>query len=374
MPPPVSHHLSAGPVGQAISDPLGAAGPARLFVIGGMLLVIAGMIFGDLYAVFIMHPNNGAIGGELGAAVGAAAAGDANGVLGHFGIIGHLLENAGTKKDTHVHIIHAGYVAFLLAFLQPWVTLSHRFKLLLAKTFLMAAVVLPVAIFLIHYVGLVYSPVQRIGWASIFADLAGLVLTLVLVVELYGMACSMRAAGERWPVIPRLVEDGSRILLAGGMLLLLAGFLFGAYYAGVHMQEHGQRELAILGGLLEQASTGDSVAMNRGLAAYGGLQAERGVMIAAHAHIIEFGLLALMMAIAQPYVFLRRAWRRRLVWMMLGGAVVLPVAVYMEMWYGLLAGGVADFAGLMVIVSLFGMFIGVVRHSGKVDAEMGGEA
>jgi hypothetical protein len=140
------------------------------------------------------------------------------------------------------------------------------------------------------------------------------------------------------------------------------------------MEEHGRRELTLLGELMEQASARDSAAMNQGLTAYGGLQAERGVMIAAHAHIIEFGLLALMMAIVQPYVFLRRVWRRRLVWMMLGGAAVLPVAVYAEMWYGLLAGGVADFAGLMVIVSLFGMFIGVLRHTGKVDAAEGDEA
>lgn len=358
----------------ASSDFLGAADPARLFVIGGMLLAIAGMIFGDLYAVFIMHPNNGAIGGELGAAVTAAAAGDANSVFSHFSVIGGLLENAGTKKDAHVHMIHAGYVAFLLAFLQPWVALEHRSKLLLAKTFLWAAVVLPVAIFLIHYVGLVYSPLQNIGWASIAADLAGLVLALVLVVELAGIGRTMRGRGERQGAIIQLVERNSRTLLAGGILLLLAGFLFGAYYAGVHMQEHGRRELTILAELMQQASAGDGAAVIQGLTAYGGLQAERGVMIAAHAHVIEFGLLALMMAIAQPYVFLRRAWRRRLVWMMLGGAAVLPVAVYAEMWYGLVAGGVADFAGLMLIVSLFGMFIGVLRHTGKVDAAEGNEA
>ena len=78
-----------------------------------------------------------------------------------------------------------------------------------------------------------------------------------------------------------------------------------------------------------------------------------------------------MMAIVQPYVFLGRVWRRRLVWMMLGGGAVLPVAVYSEMWYGLLAGGVADIAGLMVALSVFGMFIGVLRYTGKLDAEQG---
>lgn len=355
----------------ASNDFLGTGDPARLFIIGGMLLVITGMIFGDLYAVFILHPNNGNIGLELGAAVTAAAAGDPDAVFSHFGAIGHYLENAGTKKDAHVHMIHAGYLAFLLAFLQPRVALGRRHKELLAKTFLWAAAILPVAIFLIHYVGLVYSPLKSIGWASIFADLAGLILILVLIVELAGMWRHIRGNGDRDGTVSRLDGRNSRTLLNGGILLVLAGFLFGAYYAGVHMEEHQSRELTLLAGLMEQASMWDAEAMNQGLVSYGGLQGERAVRIAAHAHVIEFGLLAIMMAIIQPYIFLSRVWRRRLVWMLLGGAVVLPIAVYSELRYGLLAGGVADFAGLMVIVSLSGMLFGVLRHTGKVDAEKG---
>jgi hypothetical protein len=348
---------------------LGAADPARLFIIGGMLLVIAGMIFGDLYAIFILHPNVADIGREMGAAVNAAAAGDADTVFSHFGAVGGFLENAGTKKDAHVHIIHAGYLAFLLAFLQPWVALGSRNKLLLAKVFLWASVILPISIFLIYYVGLVYSPLQSIGWASIFADLSGLVLVLVLAVELAGIWRHMRGNGEQDGAVCRLDSENSRALLTGGILLVLAGFLFGLYYAGVHLEEHELRELIILGGLLEQVSVQATEAINQGLVAYGGLQEERAIMIATHAHIVEMGFLALMMAIVQPFVFLNSAWRRRLVMMMLGGAILLPVAIYSERWYGLLAGGVADFAGLLVILAMFGMLIGVWRHTGKMDAE-----
>ena len=350
---------------------LNAADPARLFVIGGMLLVIAGMIFGDIYAIFILHPNVADIGREMGAAVTAAAAGDADSVFSHFGAVGGFLENAGTKKDAHVHIIHAGFLAFLLAFLQPWVALERRRKLQLAKAFLWASVILPVSIFLIHYVGLVYSPLQSIGWASIFADLSGLVLILVLAVELVGIWRHMRGNGERVGAVRGLDSKNSRTLLAAGLLLVLAGFLFGLYYAGVHLEEHKSRELIILGDLLEQVSVQATDAINQGLIAYGGLQGERAVMIATHAHIVEMGLLVIMMAIVQPFVFLSLAWRRRLLWMMLGGATVLPNAVYSELWYGLLAGGVADIGGLMVIISLSGMLIGVLRHTGKVDAQQG---
>jgi len=354
-------------------DPsLTAGDPARLFIIGGLLLVISGLIFGDLYAIFILHPNAANIGNSLSAAASAAAAGDPDGVFGHFGMVGAFLENAGTKKDAHVHLIHAGYLAFIMAFLQPSVALDRRLKTLLARAYLFAAVVLPVSIFLIYYVGLVYSPLETIGWASIFADLSGLLLAGVLTVELYGMWRQMRGQGDTGKNVFRLEGSNSRILLGGGIALVLAGFLFGAWYAGAHAPEHEQRELTILGDILVQASAQQTDAMNQGLAAYGGLQVERAVTIAAHAHVIEFGLLALMLAIVQPYVFLSRAWRRRLVWMMLGGAVVLPVAVYAEMWYGLPAMFMADSAGLLLIIALFGMLIGVLRYTGKTDAAQGG--
>ena len=342
----------------------------RLFVIGGILLIIAGMIFGDIYAVFILHPNIADISRELAAATAAVAAQDAESVWQHFGALGGYLENAGTKKDAHVHIIHAGYIALLLAFVQPYAALSGKTKHLLARVFLAAAVVLAVSIFLIHYVGLVYSPLETIGWASIFADLSGLVLIVVCGVELVGLWRHFR--GGRGPGgrgDPAAVESWeSRVLLAGGLLLMLAGFLFGAYYAAVHQAEHATREITILTDVIERAAERDTDAAALAVGNYGALQGEKAVMIAAHAHVIEFGLLALMMAIAQPFVFLSRVWRRRLVITMLIGAVVLPVAVYAEQWYGLVAGGVADFAGLLVIVSLSGMLGGVLRYTGKMDA------
>jgi hypothetical protein len=36
-----------------------------------------------------------------------------------------------------------------------------------------------------------------------------------------------------------------------------------------------------------------------------------------------------------------------------------------------LAGGIADAGGLMVIAALVGMLVGVVRHTGSLDAEGG---
>jgi hypothetical protein len=92
------------------------------------------------------------------------------------------------------------------------------------------------------------------------------------------------------------------------------------------------------------------------------------VNIAAHSHIIEFGLLAMLLSFVQPYVFLSEKWKRRWVKTLLGGSVILPVFVLLELKLGLLAGGIADLGGLMVIIGLIGMLVGILRYSGRLDA------
>ena len=53
---------------------------------------------------------------------------------------------------------------------------------------------------------------------------------------------------------------------------------------------------------------------------------------------------------------------------MLLGSLLLPVCVLLEMRYGLVAGGIADIGGLLVIVALLAMWIGILRYTGSVDA------
>jgi len=86
-------------------------GARRLLIIGGILLIVAGMIFGDIFAVFVLHQNADRIGGHLVAATEAVAAADPAAAQSHIISIGGgggLLENRGTKVDTHVHIIVFG--------------------------------------------------------------------------------------------------------------------------------------------------------------------------------------------------------------------------------------------------------------------------
>jgi len=53
------------------------------------------------------------------------------------------------------------------------------------------------------------------------------------------------------------------------------------------------------------------------------------------------------------------------------GSVLLPVCVLMELRYGLVAGGLADFGGFLVILALLAMWVGILRYTGQLDSQAG---
>ena len=380
--PPTSEQMERGDPGRLapsenqvdVGATFSTMSARRMLIFGGIALIVGGMVFGDIYAVFLLHQNAGRTGEALLAATQAVAAHDSSAVKQAFGRVGNLMEDRGTKVDAHVHMIDAGYLALLLALIQPYVALAASTKKFLAKLFLIGGVSLPLGIFLIHYVGLAYSPFAVIGWASILADSAGALLILVLIGEGWGLWKYFRShhAGTVETELPRDRSWERRTLLAGGTVLILLGFLHGAWYAGSDLYEHEARETKILSAMLDSAANNQTAVAAQLVNDYGMLQGEKAVNIAAHSHIIEFGLLAILLSFVQPYVMLRGPWKRRWVELLLAGSVILPVFVWLEIKFGLVAGGIADVGGLMVIVALIGMLVGVLRYSGRLDGEAGG--
>src|SRR5713101_6811658 len=112
--PTKDHSMSAmaAPLSREGFAPLSAR---RLLVLGGIGLILVGMIFGDIFAVFVLHQNASRVGASLAAAAHAALAGDRAAVASYFQDVGGFLENRGTKVDTHAHIIAFGYLALMLS-------------------------------------------------------------------------------------------------------------------------------------------------------------------------------------------------------------------------------------------------------------------
>jgi hypothetical protein len=349
-------------------------GARRLLVLGGLALFLGGTIFGDVFAVFILHPNANRIGQALVAATAAVRQHDADAAGRSFEAIGGFLENRGTKVDAHAHMIGFGYLAMLIAILYPWIRISEAAARRLACLLIAGGVLLPAGVFAIHYVGLAYSPLESIGWASIVADTAGLLVVISCAGFLVGLLRGWRSTEPATSDALRQDRSWSgRLLMAGGVLLILAGFLHGAWFAGVDLYEQEKLDRDLLAVMAGSAAVdpGPGLIPERAGAAinaYGILQADHAVKIAAHSHLIEFGLIALMAGFFQPFVHLGEKWRRRWAVVLLVGSVTLPAAVLLELRFGLLAAGVADVGGALVIAALAGMLAGVLRYTGRLDA------
>jgi hypothetical protein len=342
----------------------------RLLLLGGIALIVAGMLFGDVFAVFVLHQNAARVGADLAAASHAALQGDEAAVKTHFTNVGSFLENRGTKVDAHVHAIEFGYLALLLAVVTPWIAFSEKSKRTIAWICLTGSGSLPVGVFLIHYIGLAHSPLQVIGWASIFADAGGSAVLLATLMYLFGLSKYFRdrhTAAAPDPLLQLRTVAGNR-LLAGGLVLILLGFAHGAFYAASDLYRHEAQDNLLLSSMLTASISRNNSALDRALANYGMLQGDKAVKIAAHAHIIEFGMLAMILSIFQPYVRFSEKWTRRWVSILLAGSLILPVCVLFELRFGLLAGGLADFGGILVIVALVAMWIGIARYIGDLDS------
>jgi hypothetical protein len=348
-----------------------ASGSQRLLAIGGILLVASGMLFGDIFAMFILHPNNARIGQAMYAAAQLIPTGDADGILAHFMAIGGFLENRGTKIDAHSHIIHMGYIALLLAMLQPWVSLSDVSKRRAAWLFIVSAFLLPPSIFAIHYVGLAYTPLAHIGWASILADFFGTLLAVAVFIQFWGLWRHVRGGGDA-PAELVYIGSGdaaSRTLLVGGLLLIVTGFFYGLGYATFLEFGNAPSEVDILKKIVIHAAAADNTALNIDFGAFGNYQMLRAINIATHAHIIEMGILLLLMSFVQGFIQFEDATRRHWARLAVLSGFALPAGILLKIPYGIVGSVIADLAGFTMIVSLMAVLIGLLRYTGTSDAQ-----
>jgi hypothetical protein len=321
------------------------------------------MLFGDLFAIFVLHPNNARIGEAMFTASQLVPSGDVDGIMAQFMAIGGFLENRGTKVDTHSHVIHMGYIALLLALLQPWVALSEQVKRRAAWLFVLSAILLPLSIFSIYYVGLAYSPISYIGWGSILADFFGATAALAMFVQFWGLWRHVRGEGAAAGVLAAgSGQRASRTLLVGGLLLLVWGFLYGAAYAAWTQSGSGASEVDILKSIVTNAAADNQELLGQDFAAFGNYQMHRAINVASHAHINEMGILLLLLSFIQGLLAGDENARSRWATIAVASAWLLPVGILLEIPFGVVGSVIADLSGFCVIISLLVMLSGLLRN------------
>lgn len=340
--------------------------PARILAIGGVLLVAAGMVVGEIYAIYISHVANGIIGQTWAAVIDTAARSDLEQMREHFAVIADLTEKRGRTMHGHSHLAAFGLLALVLALVQPCVELSSGTRLRLAIVFLIGCLL---------QVGGVYVSYYTNHLLLYVSDAGGILLIVALAGTCWGLRKAMAAGLPARDLIGEaLAPAASRWLVKSGLLLTLLGMAFGLFYAWQLVSADEPAVYASIEGAASSLASGDTTSAAAEITQFKRMQSKIAITAAAHSHAIEFGFLMLLLAFVQRFVMLSERWRLHWARTVSVGAFMLPVCVYLATRYGLRAAAFSDLFGAVVLLGLAAMTYGMVRYSGAVDAAPGGAA
>ena len=153
-----------------------------------------------------------------------------------------------------------------------------------------------------------------------------------------------------------------RILIIGGIALALWGMGYGLWYAV--FAEHqaldgiGSSLAASFGNAAERKTESSATNLNH----YREAKYVYDRQVDVHSHWIGLAMVLLILGIAYDRVGLSERWKLLLAIELLIGAFLFPLGVLLQTWsHGPLPRGLAIAGSVLVIASLAGMVIGVVR-------------
>lgn len=338
---------------------------SRILILGGIFLVMVGMIFGEIYAIYISHFTNSIIKNTWTSVIDATNRGDTAAVRDYFATIYDLADKRGRIMNTHSHIGGFGLLALAMAIIQPALSLTNQTKHYLAVGFLLGAILQSGFVYLSYYLGSWALYLSDVGAVLVSTAVAGTLLTL-----LTHSSDKAQSLGEM--VLQHVRPAASRFLLRAGLLLILSGMIFGLYHAW-QMKIHDEKAAYhTIDAAVEKLEQRDNDSAKKLVANFKAQQSRMAITAAAHSHAIEFGFLMVLLAFIQSYVFLEEPWCLRWAKILTTGAFLLPVCVFLATLYGLRAAIFADLSGALVISGLFAMSYGIVRYTGVSDIKTNG--
>src|SRR5258708_18926271 len=93
-----------------------------------------------------------------------------------------------------------------------------------------------------------------------------------------------------------------------------------------------------------------------------------GIVTAAHSHIIEMGIMAVLLAFVQNFVFLSDRWKRKWAVLFCVGGAVMAICTFFASIFGLATAGFAVAFGMLRLIAVFARFCGPVRPTGAEES------
>lgn len=335
--------------------------PHRGLTIAGLVLILLTMVLGFVYASYISHVANGGIKQAWAAVMEAVSLSDIEVVKEQFAIIADLTEKRGRIMNGHSHLGGVGLLALVIALLLPLSSLAQRVRDFVA--------ILIVAGALLQFVGVVFGYLLNMQGLLYFSDIGSLVLSVGVVVVVYGLL--KREGSNRFALSDVasscITSDSSRMLLQGGVLLLLICMMTGIYIAWLLVDRDQPGMLNALTASVVNLMQQDVTAAQQAIANFKSFQSKMAINAAAHSHGLEMGFVILLLALNRNQIAINEQYFKWWSILFLLVSFCFPVFIYLAInyWFGF-----AKFAnysgvtlGVLLLIALFGM----MKGGGMVD-------
>lgn len=319
---------------------------ARLLLCGGLLLLLGGLVAGEVFALLISHRLNADLRAAWLGVLELSGRREVDAIAARFEHIHYLATQRGHVMSIHSHAGPYGLLATALALTKTRLGALGRYDL--------PAAILIVAGGLIQSAGFVVPNHETIAWLS-FSN-TGVVMLLI------GIGCyvpGLMPAAAQYRALPG-PEDAGGMLLRAGATLAFAGLLFGLFLAWRHVFFEEPALHLALKELMGAIRRGDTEVAKAIYATYKSTQIRMAITAASHSHAVAFGLTMILAALLAGHLRLTSLWRNTAYTLIAAGGFLLPVFVYLAPRFGYIYALCADAAGALVILGLLITLIGLI--------------
>lgn len=323
--------------------PLSAS--SRLLLVGGLILVVVGLVSGELFALLLSHTINTDLKTAWQEVLAMASGADIESISSRFNEIHRLATDRARAMSLHSHFGPIGLLAAGLALAKIRLGDPGRYDLL--------AAVLILAGGLVQSVGFLSFDYDASGWASV-SNAGAVMFVLGVVLYLPGLM----PVAPRAMALPHPEQAGGRLIRIGAVMVF-AGLLFGLILAWRHVFFEEPVLHAALRDLIESIGAGDEDAAMSLYVTYKSSQVRMAITAASHSHAVAFGFIMIVAALVAQHLRLKRIWRDTAFTLIALGGFLLPVFVFLAPRYGYIYALCADSAGGLVILGLLFVLFGL---------------
>lgn len=322
----------------------------RILIIGGLGLIVAGLIAGEVFALFLSHALNADLRAAWMDVLAMSGNSAAEEVVARFKEIKHLATERAQAMSLHSHTGPYGLLAAGVGLAKNRWRLVHKFDVPAAILVLAGAIVQSIGFLTLDY--------ETGGWISL--SNAGALLLLAGLVLLILPFIAMTVPTQEPPApLPERSDPGG-LMLRLGVLVVFAGLLFGMYLAWRHVFHEEPALHAALGNLIAAIQSRDTAVATELYGTYKSKQITMAITAASHSHTVAFGFIMIVSALLAGHLGRTTAtWRNTAFVLIAVGGLLLPVFVYLAPRFGYFYALCADTAGGLVIIGLLIIIAGL---------------